>query len=130
LLHNLHIISANERYSSFSKRSVENPTVFAAMIAPVLILQRVAAGILRRSAMDFGASISEFVSTFDHRLSAIGLPCVDLLRATGATGTVGIGAAGEVFIGSVSLISTDPILLPAMAYPPPSATVSSWQWIT
>ena len=76
------------------------------------------------------ALIADFVSAIEFSLVGAGLLCPVLPRTVDVTGDASIRLfdAGGDRIEPITVAT--PTLLPAMAYPRPSATVSSWQWIT
>jgi hypothetical protein len=76
------------------------------------------------------AFIADFVSAIEFSLVGAGLLCPVLSPTVDAMGDTGVRLfdAGCDRIEPITV--ANPTLLPAVAYSRPSATVSSWQWIT
>jgi hypothetical protein len=132
--HNPRTISANERPSPSASRNVGSPTVHFAMIIPNLIRRDISVIFANRpfgEPAELGcALVAEFVSALEFSLIGAGLLCPVLPHAIRATGTATGRLIGAGFNGIEPITAANPTLLPAMAFPPPAATVSSWRWIT
>ena len=79
----------------------------------------------------FGSAlVADFVSTLEFSLFGAGLLCPVVPQAVLAADIDGARLFRAGFNGIEAITASNPTLLPAMASPPPSTTVSSWQWIT
>jgi hypothetical protein len=74
--------------------------------------------------------VSEFISAHEFSLFAVGLLCPVSPRAIHATIDDGAYLISPDSAGSEPIAEANTTLLPVMAIPRPSATVSSRPWIT
>jgi hypothetical protein len=76
------------------------------------------------------AFAADLISAIEFSLVGAGLLCPVLSHTVHVTGDAGIRLFDTGCDGIEPITVANPTLLPAMAYSRPSATVSSWQWIT
>jgi hypothetical protein len=104
------------------------------MIIPNLILRSMAVDLVNRplgESVDLVCSLgAEFISAIEFSLIATGLLCPVSPDAIHATIDDGGRLIGAGLSGSELFAVANTTLLPDPANPRPSATVSSWQWIT
>jgi hypothetical protein len=104
------------------------------MIIPNLVFRGMSADVVKYAWCEcvdlVDPLVAEFISAIEFSLFALGLLCPVSPHAIHATIDDGAYLISTDSDGAEPIAEASTTLLPDMATPRPSATVSSWQWIT